>query len=200
MPADSPELPSGSDDSGEGDWNHLIARAQAGEQDELGQLLETCRNYLLLVASSELPPELRAKGGASDLVQETFLVAQQQFPRFKGASEREFLAWLKGILKHTSAHFRRGYQGTLRRGVNREVALEGAGQDRGEVLEDDATPPSGVASRRELTEVLELALQRITPRERDLLLWAKRKSSPSMRWESAWGSPTWRRKGLVQGR
>ena len=121
MPADSPDLP-GPGNAYEDEWGHLIARAQAGSLEELGQLLETCRNYLLLVASSELPPELRAKGGASDLVQETFLAAQQHFPRFKGSTEREFLAWMRGILKHTSSHFRRGYQGTLRRGVKREVA------------------------------------------------------------------------------
>ena len=49
-----------------------------------------------------------------------------------------------------------------------------AGRDQGAILEDDATPPSALASRRELTGVLELALQQITTRDRDLLTWREK--------------------------
>src|SRR5262249_45736682 len=38
---------------------------------------EAYRGYLLVLAQRELDPDLRAKGGASDLVQETFLEAQR---------------------------------------------------------------------------------------------------------------------------
>ena len=46
------------------DW---LTAAQAGSNDALGQALEACRAYLLLVAERELDPNLRAKGGASDV-------------------------------------------------------------------------------------------------------------------------------------
>ena len=45
----------------------------------MGDLLEGCRQYLLLVANEELDSELTAKSGASDMVQETFLRAQHNF-------------------------------------------------------------------------------------------------------------------------
>ena len=78
------------------EFRSLIQAAKAGSPEPLGQLLQTCRNYLLLVAAHELPPELRAKGGASDLVQETFLIAQKQFPRFDGCTEARTLGLVEG--------------------------------------------------------------------------------------------------------
>ena len=60
----------------------LIAAARGGSASALGQLLEGCRKYLLLVANESLDSDLRPKGGASDLVQETFVQAQRIFERF----------------------------------------------------------------------------------------------------------------------
>jgi RNA polymerase sigma-70 factor (ECF subfamily) len=61
----------------------LLHQAQGGSPEALGQLLEVFRPYLLCVASEALNVQLQAKGGASDLVQETFLEAQRhrRFPR-----------------------------------------------------------------------------------------------------------------------
>ena len=73
----------------------LIAQARAGSAEALGQLLVTYQRYLLLVAERELDPDLRAKGSASDLVQETFLEAQRDFARFQGSSRDELRAWLR---------------------------------------------------------------------------------------------------------
>lgn len=56
-----------------------IAAARDGSDDALGESLEACRAYLLLVARQEIDPALMAKAGASDLVQETFLEAQRDF-------------------------------------------------------------------------------------------------------------------------
>src|SRR5438105_7704898 len=50
-----------------------LAQARAGSREALGQALEACRRYLLRIAEDDLDPALRAKGGASDLVQQTFL-------------------------------------------------------------------------------------------------------------------------------
>src|SRR4051812_49212731 len=95
-----------------------LAEARAGSQEALGQALEACRRYLLLVAQSELAPELQAKGGASDLVQQTFLEAQRDFPCFAGTSEAELLAWLRCILLHTLGKFSRQYRATQKRGLD----------------------------------------------------------------------------------
>jgi RNA polymerase sigma-70 factor (ECF subfamily) len=46
-----------------------LPAARAGSREALGEVLEACRGYLLLLAQEELDPALQAKGGASDLVQ-----------------------------------------------------------------------------------------------------------------------------------
>jgi RNA polymerase sigma-70 factor (ECF subfamily) len=108
------------------DTAELLAGARAGEPDALGRAFETCRAYLLLVAEKEMAPGLRAKGGASDLVQQTFLEAQQAFGRFRGASHDELLAWLRRLLLNNVANFRRHWQTTAKRRASREVSLDGA--------------------------------------------------------------------------
>jgi WD40 repeat protein len=68
------------------DASQFLPAARAGSSEALGQALEICRGYLLRVANQGLNADLRAKGGASDLVQETFLEAQRDFGCFQGAS------------------------------------------------------------------------------------------------------------------
>ena len=89
-----------------------LAAARGGSTEALGQALEACRRYLLLVAQKELDPHLHAKGGASDLVQETFLEAQRDFAQFQGTNEAEWLAWLRQVLLNNLGHFTRRYRAT----------------------------------------------------------------------------------------
>src|SRR5437899_2062269 len=89
-----------------------LPAARTGSTEALGQLLEACRGYLLLIAQRELAPDLQAKGGASDLVQETFLKAQRHFAGFQGDSEGELKAWLRQLLLNNLADFTRLYRAT----------------------------------------------------------------------------------------
>jgi RNA polymerase sigma-70 factor (ECF subfamily) len=98
--------------------------ARAGSGEALGQALEACRGYLLFIAQKELDADLRAKGGASDLVQETFLKAHRHFGRFHGSSEEELLAWLRRMLLNNLADFRRLYLTADKRRSTQEVNLE----------------------------------------------------------------------------
>ena len=67
--------------------------------------------------------DLQAKGGASDLVQETFLAGQRDFEHFHGSSEGELRAWLRQLLYHRAAKFRRHYRATRKRRLASEMAL-----------------------------------------------------------------------------
>lgn len=141
----------------------MAGPARAGSREALGQALEACRGYLLHVAQAELDPDLRAKGGASDLVQETFLEAQKDFGQFHGNSSDELRAWLRQLLLHNVANFTRRYRTTAKRQVGREVCVEAAGSsaERGANLVADQTSPSGLAATREQTEALLRALERL---------------------------------------
>jgi RNA polymerase sigma-70 factor (ECF subfamily) len=91
--------------------------------DQFADVLETSRRFLLAIANAELPQDLRAKGGASDLVQETLTAAHRCRLQFEGSTVADLRAWLRAILANELAIFRRRYAGTAARDVSREVAL-----------------------------------------------------------------------------
>jgi RNA polymerase sigma-70 factor (ECF subfamily) len=150
----------------------LLAAARAGSAEALGKALETCRRYLLLVAERRLDPKLRAKGGASDLVQETFLEAQRDFDAFRGTSEAELLAWLSRLLLNNVGNFARRYRGTDKRDVGREVVLQADGSSSA-VAPDPAadTPsPSRQAMDNEQAAALQQALARLPDDQRQAIV------------------------------
>jgi RNA polymerase sigma-70 factor (ECF subfamily) len=132
----------------DGDFLERIRSARAGSAEALGQLLEECRPYLLLIANAELPEGLRGKAGASDLVQETFLQANNHFHRFHDDGEAELLAWLRRILLNRVANLKRRYAGTDKRQFSREVPLaDGSAQGLPDVPATEPSPSSRVAAQ-----------------------------------------------------
>jgi RNA polymerase sigma-70 factor (ECF subfamily) len=143
------------------DLAHWLPEARAGSSEALGQVLEACRGYLLVIAEQELEPMLKAKGGASDLVQQTFLEAQRDFAGFQGSTHEALLAWMRRLLLNNLANFRRDYRRNKRQ-VTREVALPSGDSSRREGGLRAGTPtPSIAAMRNEQTEALERALARL---------------------------------------
>ena len=155
-----------------GDAAQSLAAARGGSREALGQVLETFRAYLLLVADRELDPKLRAKGGASDLVQETFLEAQRDFAGFQGDSPEELRAWLRRLLLNNVANFTRQYRDRAKRDVGREVSLQAgdSSHERGAGLATDTPSPSGQAMAHEQAEVLARAMARLPPDYRRVLV------------------------------
>jgi RNA polymerase sigma-70 factor (ECF subfamily) len=140
------------------DFSGCLSAARHGSRDALGRTLESCRRYLLSVARDELHPDLRSKGGASDLVQDTFLDAQTSFVRFRGNSEGELRAWLRQLLCHRAAKFGRRFRGTQKRRLDREGLGGDADQLRGPTA--GATPSVAVMAD-EQAQRLRQALERL---------------------------------------
>src|SRR5262245_46312218 len=78
--------------------NALIDRARHGSKSSLGTLLEQYRNYLAVLATTQIERRLRQRVSPSDVVQETMLRAHKNFGQFRGTTEPELLAWLRQIL------------------------------------------------------------------------------------------------------
>ena len=140
-----------------------LVDARAGSREALGQVLELCRGYLLRIAGQEIDPKLLAKGGPSDLVQETFMEAQRDFARFHGTHEEELLAWLRQLLLHNVANFTRRYRGTQKREVDREVELRLADSsaDRFGAPAADTPSPSAEALANEQAQLVQRAMDRL---------------------------------------
>jgi len=133
----------------------LIQEARAGDGATLGQLLESYRSYLRLLARIEIGRRLQGKVDASDVVQETFLEAHRHFPSFQGKAEGQLTQWLRAILAGTLANVIRRYLGTQARDLRLERDL-GADLDQStcaleKMLIDPHSSPSEQAQRGEQT-------------------------------------------------
>jgi RNA polymerase sigma-70 factor (ECF subfamily) len=149
-----------------------IAAARQGNDEMLGRLLESCRDYLLLVAARGLDADLAAKCGASDLVQETLFGACRDFGAFRGTTRDELLAWLQKILLNRLAVFRRSYRKTLKR----SIALESRIGPHVDAVErapwpyESATPGTH-AVQAEIAAALHAALERLPSDYQRVVIW-----------------------------
>jgi RNA polymerase sigma-70 factor (ECF subfamily) len=152
----------------------LLERARAGDPAALGRLLELYRNYLRLLARSLIGRALRLRLDASDLVQETFLKAHREFPRFLGDSEPELVAWLRQILVRNLADQARRHQ-AQGRDVRRQRSLEQLLDESSLVIQDRlaapvSTSPSSHAIRRERAVLLADALEKLPADYREVFV------------------------------
>lgn len=118
----------------------LLREARAGDDAARDELFTQCRNYVALVARTQVESWMNAKVDASDLVQQTLLEAHRGFADFRGATEAEWLAWLRQILAHNTHDFIRRFR-TDKRRVGREQRLDAPLDGPGGSLFHD--PPDG---------------------------------------------------------
>jgi RNA polymerase sigma-70 factor (ECF subfamily) len=120
----------------------LVEMARAGDRDAMGRLLELYRHYLGTIAAQRLDSRLNQRFDASDLVQQTFLEAHQNFGRFAGSEEPELLAWLRRILRCNVANAIRDHFIAQKRALGLEQSLDAAGSRSvlGHVAVDASTP------------------------------------------------------------
>jgi RNA polymerase sigma-70 factor (ECF subfamily) len=146
---------------------HLLDEARHGSAAAIGSLFESARAYLLFIANKELPAGLRAKCGASDLVQETAIEAHRDFPRFTGSTPEEFYAWLRSILQNNLRDAVRRYEVSQKRDVARETSLAALADRHGDRQTGDAwpldrsRPPDGSIIRREDAAAVTAVLARL---------------------------------------
>ena len=109
----------------DGSATRLLLEAKEFAPEALGTLLELYRNYLRILAKSQLDEDLASRATASDVVQETFLEAYRDFVQFRGNTPAEFLAWLRRILVRNVARLVEQHLMAQKRDVRREVSLDG---------------------------------------------------------------------------
>lgn len=153
--------------------SRCIRLARAGQPDALGELLAAYRNYLRLIAVTSLDRRMQGKADASDLVQETLLKAHQNFPRFRGSTEQEWITWIRQILVNNLADLHRRFSLQVRR-VERERSLESAldrsSQSLRDLVQARSGSPSQSAQRRELGVLLADALTEVSPEDREVVV------------------------------
>lgn len=155
----------------------LLVDAREGDSERMGRLLQLYRNYLRLLAESELDRKLRGRISPSDIVQETMLDAHRDFPKFRGSTEAQFVAWLRQILVHNLAEVISKHVLTEKRDVRRDISLaklRASVQQSTIHLRDalvaNVDSPSANAERRERAVLLADLMSELSEDHRDVLL------------------------------
>ena len=154
-------------DSVSDDFEKLINEARSGDPDAVGKLLANYRNYLLLIANQDLDLNLRSKLGASDVVQESMMMAQQNINQFRGNTEKEFLGWLRTILVNDMHNQRRQFK-TQKRDTGLEVNIQEQSSVKNRLI-DGLSTPSTDAIQKERAKILADALDQLTEDHRQVI-------------------------------
>ncbi len=155
------------------DVSKLLRRAREGDAASRDALFGLCRSYLGFVARAQVETWMRRKVDASDLVQQALMEAHCGFEQFQGNTEKEWLAWLRTIVRHNAADFVRRYRGTLKRRAQREVPI----RDPADTLPAGAPEPAAQqpTPSQELTRLEEelrvsLALAQLSPDHQEVIV------------------------------
>ncbi len=148
-----------------GEQQAVLERARAGDARGLAELLESFRPYVRVLARSAWPGRVHGRLDESDLIQDALLEAHRSFPRFRGTTLAEFVAWLRQIVLHTSGRTLRG-QTAPRRDIAREQPL-----DLSNDVADPGSTPSVRAMRHEQAARLAQALARLPQDMQQVLLY-----------------------------
>ena len=134
--------------------------------------LERFREYLKLLARSQLDSLLSRQIDASDVVQQTMLDAMAKAGQFRGCGEDEFLSWLRQILANNLIDAHR-YHGRVKRDVARNRSLDESIFDsfrRVEVLTQSCSTPSQHAVKSEQLLRLPEALGALSDAQREAIV------------------------------
>ena len=152
------------------DTEEWIAEARAGSPVAISRSTEACRTYMLMIANVEIDADIRRKIGASDIVQEALLTAQQSFESFDGTSEAQLRRWVRQILINKIANTWRFYGQTACRDINREQPLLGInGADGRDNLIDPHPTPRQDALAKEKALAVERTIRRLPQRYQQLI-------------------------------
>ena len=150
-----------------------IRLAREGKEEALGALLQAYRNYLRILAATCIARDVRGKADPSDVVQEALIKAHQNFHQFRGATEQEWIAWVRRILVNTLTDLHRKFS-LAGRQVSRERSLESS-MDHSSLILRNLVPAHGPsasqeAQKREMSVVLADALAELDAEYREVVI------------------------------
>jgi RNA polymerase sigma-70 factor (ECF subfamily) len=141
--------------------------------DNIEDVIERYRQYMVMLADRQLDSRLRGKLDASDVVQQTLLEAHQNQEQFRGTYEGELVAWLRKILAHNLLDAIRGLR-REKRDVAREQSIDAAIETSSVRLEgwlavEDSTPSQKFTRQEEAMQLAD-AMARLPDAQREALI------------------------------
>jgi RNA polymerase sigma-70 factor (ECF subfamily) len=142
-----------------------LERARQGDRQALGELLESFRPYIQVLARALRRDRLPSRMDDSDLIQDALVAAHKHFAGFRGCTVAELTAWLRQIVIRTAGRLLRDHQDAGKQDLIREQLADGLID-----VADPGSSPSAQAMRHEQAVRMAEALARLPQDMQQVLL------------------------------
>ena len=149
------------------------AGAEAESRDEaLGALLEKHRGRLLRMVELRMDPGLKARLGASDVLQEAFLEIAGRVDAYLDDPRMPFFVWARFITSQRLLKMYRFHAGAKKRDIRREAKGDPAATSASLIgyLMSSGVTPSVVMAEDEFKSRMAEALDTMNPLDREVLV------------------------------
>ncbi|MEQ1903693.1 MAG: sigma-70 family RNA polymerase sigma factor [Pirellulaceae bacterium] len=152
------------------DFDQLLAKAREGSPAARNELFAHVQRYLAFIANQNHNPQLSAKAGASDIVQQTMLHAAEELDSFRGSSAEQFRGWLRQILVNEARGLNRHF-GAQRRNASQEVEIRTGDSSNAAPFElaDSMLTPSAEIMAKENSVGIQALLEKLSPEMRQVV-------------------------------
>jgi RNA polymerase sigma-70 factor (ECF subfamily) len=163
------------DSLSESDIQALVDRVIHGERPALARLFDHYRDRLWRIINFRIDQRLQGRVDPDDVLQESYLAAEQRIEHFLHDSPQGFFIWLRLIANQTLIDVHRRHLGTQARNAARERSIQGGWTAESTSfslsfhLLGHLTSPSQAALRAELSEQLNVALHSMGDLDREVL-------------------------------
>ena len=152
----------------------LLSLATAGDMAAVDQLLCLHRQQLCRMVAARMDPRLSARIDASDVVQETFAEAYRQIDAYLKDRPIPFYPWLRQLAWNRMVDQYRRHVLAEQRTVAREERdlrlPDGSAIELTGLAVDSGTSPSDQMSRKERAAAVHVALDKLPPEDRNLII------------------------------
>ena len=157
------------------DTDALLDQASQGDASAISRLLNRHRDRLRQMVGIWMDPRVAARFDASDVVQETLVVAASRLPSYTRERPLPFYPWLRQLAWDQLVHYHRLHIYAQIRSVDREDEVWSGLSNHStarlaEQLMASGTSASGRLSRRETQERMREALKRLSTADRKVLV------------------------------
>ncbi len=157
------------------DTDLLLEQADHGDEQARRRLLERHRPRLTRMVAVRMDRRLTARLDPSDVVQEALADAAVDLPDYLRTRPMAFYPWLRQLAWDRLLRVHRHHIGAERRNVDRERAdflplPDESAMNLANRLVSPGTSPSGNMIRQELRERVRATLDRLAPRDREVLV------------------------------
>jgi RNA polymerase sigma-70 factor, ECF subfamily len=158
-----------------GGMEELERRLRGGDPQALAELFSHERERLWRVIHFRLAEALRGRLQPEDVLQEAFLAATRRLSHYANSPATSPFIWLRMIINQTLTDLHRQHLGAQRRNAACEVSLdavpypEATSASVAIQLVGAFTSPSGAAARADLVGLVQSAIEKMDPIDREVL-------------------------------